>query len=86
MIEGKLDQIISGEYYESLIEKRIKNKAELSDVQALDKSKADISAMQELNEKVTRIEKMIEEGMLDEGKEEEDSMYSEDVDPEELKD
>ncbi len=77
---------MNGDFYEILIQKRIKTKAELKDVEALDKSKADISAVQELMEKVVRLEKIIEEGMLEEG-EEDDSMYSdEDIDPEELKD
>lgn len=44
-VEEKLDQIMSGDFYEILIEKRIKTKAELKDVEALDQSKADISAV-----------------------------------------
>jgi len=65
VVETKLDQIICGGYYESLIERKIKDKAEQRDVESLDKNKADISAVQELMEKVVRIEKIIEEGLVE---------------------
>ena len=70
-----------------VIDKKIATKAEISDVDALDKSKADISAVKECMEKVNRLEMIINEGLIaEEGDEDEDTMYDDEVDPEELKD
>jgi hypothetical protein len=39
----RLDQVLNG--LEVVINKKVKNKAEMKDIEALDKSKADISEM-----------------------------------------
>lgn len=74
-----------------VIDKKIVNKAEMKDIEALDVSKADISAVQEVMEKVQRIELLLNEGLglsLESNEDEQEaSNYSNDeVDPEELKD
>lgn len=72
--------------------KKISHKAEATDVESLDKNKADISAFQEIQERVQRIEMIMHEVLSegdsnhDEYDENEDRIFDDDVDSEELKD
>eukprot|EP00347_Sterkiella_histriomuscorum_P015086 403358369 len=89
--ESKLNQILTDQYYESIIEKKMQRKAEQSDVEQLERNKADISAVKECMEKLQRLQMIVDEGMyVGEGEEDEDedaTMYDdEEIDPEELKD
>jgi len=57
--EMRIDTIFTG--LEMSIQKSSVTKAELSDVEAIDKSKADISKLKSLEERFDRLERLIED-------------------------
>ncbi|CDW80811.1 UNKNOWN [Stylonychia lemnae] len=89
LIETKLDQILTGKYYESILDKRLETKADQTDLESVQKNKADSVEVKDCVDKINRLEILIHEGLyVDEEDEEEQTIYGEDdeVDPEELKD
>lgn len=79
----RLDQIFTG--LEMSIVKATSGKAEMTDIESIERSKADISEIKRLEEKIERLEKVVEERMRskDESEEGEDEEEIEDYDEEE---
>jgi len=77
----RLDQIFAG--LEMSIVRATQGKAEMEDIESVERSKADRAEIKRLEEKIERLEKVVEERMRSKGESEEDEEEIDDYDEEE---